>query len=103
MIPTIDVAVCIKLVSMRLSKDLDFNVCLAIAELNVKCRLNKGTSSYARRRRAQQLGRCHRCYRVCPKFYFTRRCDGQTCTPAIGYRRDIEMLIKGVTLVRPDD
>ncbi|AEP83731.1 nucleic acid binding protein [Cucumber vein-clearing virus] len=102
MIPAINIAVCLKLVSIKINAELPFDICLLISELNVRSRLNVGTSSFARKRRALQLGRCHRCYRVSPKFYFTRKCDGKTCVPGIGYRRDIEILIKGVTSVIPN-
>ncbi|QVY19183.1 nucleic acid binding protein [Clivia carlavirus A] len=53
-----------------------------------------GLSSYARKRRAKQIGRCPRCFRVVPKFYFTTKCDGVTCVPGISYRLDVEKYIK---------
>nr|UOI87900.1 nucleic acid binding protein [Butterbur mosaic virus] len=44
-----------------------------------------GQSKYAKERRAMKIGRCPRCYRVSPGFYFTTRCDGVTCVPGISY------------------
>jgi len=63
---------------------------------------NKGRSSYARKRRAKAIGRCHRCYRVNPKFYFTTRCNGRTCVPPLSHNTSVEIFIKeGVTEVIP--
>lgn len=62
-----------------------------------------GKSSYARRRRAAKVGRCHRCYRVTPGFYYTTRCDGKTCVPGISFNEKIETYVRtGVTEVIPD-
>lgn len=46
----------------------------------------QGKSSFAKRRRAKALGRCHRCYRVAPGFYHTTRCNGIDCTDTFGTR-----------------
>lgn len=62
-----------------------------------------GKSSYARRRRAAKVGRCHRCYRVTPGFYYTSRCDGVNCKPGISYNEKIATYVRtGVTEVIPD-
>ncbi|QYF50252.1 MAG: nucleic acid binding protein [Xinjiang sediment betaflexivirus 1] len=45
----------------------------------------QGCSSYAKKRRANKIGRCVRCYRVVPKFYFTKRCDQKTCVPGVSF------------------
>jgi len=63
----------------------------------------KGTSSYARRRRAASIGRCVRCYRVSPPLNPTySRCDGVRCVPGISYNLKVENYIRwGVTEVIP--
>ncbi|AIZ76618.1 nucleic acid binding protein [Elderberry carlavirus A] len=45
-----------------------------------------GKSTFAKRRRAKSLGRCHRCYRISPGFYHTTKCDGISCTDSFGSR-----------------
>lgn len=74
-----------------------FHVINKIVDLTIKSEfdyISFGKSSFAKRRRAKVMGRCHRCYRVSPRFYFTRRCDGITCVPGINSRVDIEFAIK---------
>nr|QQX32721.1 NABP [Butterbur mosaic virus]QQX32744.1 nucleic acid binding protein [Butterbur mosaic virus] len=53
-----------------------------------------GQSKYAKERRAIKIGRCPRCYRVKPGFYFTTRCDGVTCVPGISYNASVMQRIK---------
>ncbi|ACM46002.1 putative nucleic acid binding protein [Helleborus mosaic virus] len=48
-----------------------------------------GTSTFAKKRRAKAIGRCHRCYRVAPGFYFTKNCDGYTCKPPISVNSEV--------------
>ncbi|AAZ15111.1 nucleic acid binding protein [Hippeastrum latent virus] len=56
--------------------------------------VSTGTSTYARRRRAASIGRCHRCYRVYPPFWWTTRCDNKTCVPGISYKAEVESYVK---------
>ncbi|QIJ97077.1 Nucleic acid binding protein [Papaya mild mottle associated virus] len=95
------IAILLNIVSLRLGKHLDMGLCLRIASLCNKSRLNIGTSTYARKRRAKQIGRCYRCYRVCPGFSFTTRCDGKTCYPGISTNQKVVDYILGVTSVIP--
>ncbi|QYF50264.1 MAG: nucleic acid binding protein [Hainan betaflexivirus] len=79
------VAVTLVIAASKLGRVLPFDVALYIAFRLNKNRVLTGRSSYARRRRAKSIGRCHRCFRVSPKFYFTTRCDGKTCVPSFNY------------------
>nr|QIJ97083.1 Nucleic acid binding protein [papaya mottle-associated virus] len=81
---------------------LPFDLCVHICKFVDDLRINKGKSNYAKRRRAKLIGRCHRCYRVKPGFYFTTRCDGKTCYPNISYNVKVAAFIEGVTSVIPD-
>ncbi|ACI06094.1 nucleic acid binding protein [Phlox virus M] len=61
-----------------------------------------GRSSYARRRRAESIGRCHRCYRLWPPTAFTTRCDNKTCVPGISFNERVKRyILEGVTEVIP--
>nr|ABX10193.1 nucleic acid binding protein [Narcissus common latent virus] len=61
-----------------------------------------GKSSYARRRRAASIGRCHRCYRLWPPMHSTIRCDNKTCVPGISYNERVaQYIVDGVTEVIP--
>nr|UZG77124.1 nucleic acid-binding protein [Cowpea mild mottle virus] len=88
------IAVVISLCASKLNKDLPFDVCMLIAIKAGPTSLYSGSSSYARRRRAKLIGRCHRCYRVYPGFYFTTRCDNTTCVPGLSYKRWVESFIR---------
>nr|CAB57962.1 16kDa protein [Lily latent virus] len=60
-----------------------------------------GKSKYARRRRAQQIGRCERCYRIFPPVCGSK-CDNKTCRPGISINTNVANFIDhGVTEVRP--
>nr|QQP18695.1 nucleic acid binding protein [Soybean carlavirus 1] len=79
------------------------DVCVNISYRAEVSRVGFGRSSYAKRRRAQAIGRCHRCYRVWPPFYFTTRCDNKTCVPPITYNLKVYAYIQfGVTEVIPE-
>nr|WBK28944.1 nucleic acid binding protein [Cowpea mild mottle virus] len=80
------IAIIISLCSRSLNKSLPFDLCVLIALRAGPSCLGSGRSSYARRRRAKAIGRCHRCYRVNPKFYFTKRCNGFDCEPGLNYK-----------------
>lgn len=87
-------AVMLSLCLNKVGCPLPFDLCVLIA---LKCnpsRINYGKSSYAKRRRAKAIGRCHRCYRVKPGFYFTKRCDGVTCVPGVTHNCWVEDFIK---------
>ncbi|QEV82109.1 Nucleic acid binding protein [Rose virus A] len=55
---------------------------------------NNGRSTYAKKRRAKKLGRCYRCYRVNPGFYYTKKCDGVNCVSPLGYNYEVMCIIK---------
>nr|WAM65120.1 nucleic acid binding protein [Ligustrum virus A] len=77
-------------------------ICVLIYQLAFNKQVGGGTSSYARRRRAVSIGRCHRCYRVYPPPYFGKRCDNKTCVPGLSYNVKVENFIRwGVTEVIP--
>nr|QCY49524.1 nucleic acid binding protein [Shallot latent virus] len=58
-----------------------------------------GASSYARARRAKSIGRCPRCFRCSPGFYFTKNCDTKTCVPGISYNEKVKsFIVDGVTM-----
>lgn len=58
-----------------------------------------GASTYARARRAKSIGRCPRCYRCSPGFYFTTKCDSKTCVPGISYNDKVKaFIVDGVTM-----
>nr|DAR35196.1 MAG TPA: putative nucleic acid binding protein [Bacteriophage sp.] len=58
-----------------------------------------GASNYARARRAKSIGRCPRCFRCSPGFYFTKRCDTKTCFPGISYNAKVkDFIVNGVTM-----
>nr|QJZ28446.1 nucleic acid binding protein [Ilex cornuta carlavirus] len=58
-----------------------------------------GASSYARARRAKSIGRCPRCFRCSPGFYFTKNCDTKTCFPGISYNEKVKaFIVDGVTM-----
>ncbi|BAB56119.1 11K [Carlavirus latensaconiti] len=79
----------------------EFALCVDIALASARP-VGGGTSSYARKRRAKAMGRCHRCFRVWPPTYFTKRCDGINCRPGISHNLSVERRIKlGVTAVIP--
>ena len=88
------VAIVLYLCALNLNKRLPFDLCVSIALRAGPTKLYVGKSSYARRRRAKLIGRCHRCYRVSPGFYFTTRCDGVTCVPGISYKVWVKNFIK---------
>ncbi|AAQ19968.1 11 kDa protein [Cole latent virus] len=78
----------------------EFNIAYSIAS---KCDLpiNRGRSTYARKRRAAFLGRCHRCYRVWPPISYSR-CDNKTCVPGMSYNERVaRFIVDGVTEVIP--
>ncbi|AHN84516.1 nucleic acid binding protein [Gaillardia latent virus] len=65
-------------------------------------RVGNGTSAYARRRRAVSIGRCHRCYRVYPPLWFSKKCDNRTCVPGISFNHKVQnYILWGVTEVIP--
>ncbi|ACA05831.1 11 kDa protein [Potato latent virus] len=71
---------------------------VALNIVNKACNVGMGKSSFARRRRAALLGRCHRCFRTS----MATRCNGVTCYPGIGAKPKIEMFIKyGVSELKP--
>nr|CAD59391.1 hypothetical 12K protein [Daphne virus S] len=83
-------------------------VCVPIAICENICRRafpfcpGSGRSSYARKRRAASIGRCHRCYRVWPPFYYTTKCDNKTCFPCISFNKKVQdYILWGVTEVIP--
>nr|WBK28943.1 nucleic acid binding protein [Cowpea mild mottle virus] len=80
------IAILISLCSNKINKSLPFDLCVLIALRAGPTCIGSGRSSYARRRRAKAIGRCHRCFRVNPKFYFTKRCDGVNCVPGLNYK-----------------
>jgi len=53
-----------------------------------------GRSTYSKRRRAAKIGRCYRCFRVNPKFYYTTRCNGHNCRPGIKTNFEVQCYIK---------
>nr|QED43556.1 NBP [Garlic latent virus] len=58
-----------------------------------------GASRYARARRAMSIGRCPRCFRCSPRFYFTKNCDTKTCFPGISYNAKVkDFIVDGVTM-----
>ncbi|CAD56795.1 16kDa protein [Lily symptomless virus] len=60
-----------------------------------------GRSRYARRRRALQIGRCERCYRVYPPVCGSK-CDNKTCWPGLSINTNVANHIDhGVTEVIP--
>lgn len=78
------------------------DVCVNISYRAEVFRVGGGKSSYARKRRARSVGRCHRCFRVYPPFYFTTRCDNKTCVPPISYNvKMFAFIVHGVTEVIP--
>lgn len=70
------------------------DVVLHIMKLSEGVFWGAGRSSYARRRRAKAISRCHRCYRVLPKMYCNTRCNGTTCIAAISHNQKVEAFIK---------
>nr|WBW48286.1 cysteine-rich protein [Chrysanthemum virus R]WBW48292.1 cysteine-rich protein [Chrysanthemum virus R] len=88
---------------LELCGESNLDVCYLIIRKTRDYIPGLGKSSYARRRRAAAVGRCPRCYRVTPGFYYTTRCDGKTCVPGISYNEKIETYVRtGVTEVIPD-
>nr|UVA86898.1 RNA binding protein [Cole mild mosaic virus] len=78
----------------------EFNVAYNIAS---RCEppINCGRSSYARKRRAASIGRCHRCFRLWPPISYSR-CDNRTCVPGMSYNERVAAFITGgVTAVIP--
>ncbi|QCY49487.1 nucleic acid binding protein [Shallot virus S] len=74
--------------------------CLDVINIivNKVCEGTPGASKYAITRRAVSVGRCARCYRCVPGFYFTKRCDQKTCKPGISYNAAVASFITdGVT------
>nr|BAA11124.1 nucleic acid binding protein [Garlic latent virus] len=58
-----------------------------------------GASTHAQARRAKSIGRCPRCYRCLPGFYFTKKCDSKTCVPGISYNDKVKaFIVDGVTM-----
>nr|QFX74037.1 cysteine rich protein [Pepper virus A] len=94
MIPMKERAVALAIAANRLGKHLPFDVCLYICSFNYNDCVGSGKSSYARKRRARSIRRCHRCFRVRPGFYFTTRCDGVSCKPGISYPIWVELFIR---------
>ncbi|ADQ54112.1 nucleic acid binding protein [Cowpea mild mottle virus] len=88
------IAILLHLCSLKMNKMLPLDLCILIALKAGPTSLYSGSSSYARRRRAKLIGRCHRCYRVSPGFYFTTRCDGLSCVPGISYKQWVESFIR---------
>lgn len=79
-------------------------ICVLIYQLAFNKSVGRGTSSYARRRRAISIGRCHRCFRVYPPPYFGKRCNNKTCVPGLSYNVKVENFIRwGVTEVIPHE
>ncbi|MBB6642075.1 hypothetical protein H7F02_18570 [Proteus mirabilis] len=56
--------------------------------------VGKGTSTYAKKRRALSIGRCERCYRVYPPLPFSKKCDNRTCVPGISSNIKVVNFIK---------
>nr|WIW41317.1 putative nucleic acid binding protein [Cowpea mild mottle virus] len=88
------IAIHVSLVSRKLGYVLPFELCVLISLKAGPTRLGIGRSSYARKRRAKIIGRCHLCYRVNPKFYFTKRCNGVDCKPGLNYRSWVGVFIR---------
>nr|ACZ71186.1 11 kDa putative nucleic acid binding protein [Cowpea mild mottle virus]AGZ15236.1 putative nucleic acid binding protein [Cowpea mild mottle virus]QTG11376.1 nucleic acid binding protein [Cowpea mild mottle virus]QTG11377.1 nucleic acid binding protein [Cowpea mild mottle virus]QTG11378.1 nucleic acid binding protein [Cowpea mild mottle virus] len=88
------IAIHVSLVSRKLGYVLPFELCVLISLKAGPTRLGIGRSSYARKRRAKIIGRCHLCYRVNPKFYFTKRCNGVDCKPGLNYPSWVEDFIR---------
>nr|UDF48722.1 nucleic acid binding protein [Cowpea mild mottle virus] len=88
------VAILVSLCANKNGFELPFELCVLIALKSEPSMVGQGRSSYARKRRARSIGRCHRCYRVNPKFYFTKKCDGVTCMPGISYNMLVKDFIK---------
>nr|AFV36821.1 nucleic acid binding protein [Garlic latent virus] len=58
-----------------------------------------GASHYAQARRAKSIGRCPRCFRCSPGFYFAKNCDSKTCFPGISYNAKVkDFIVDGVTM-----
>nr|QED43808.1 NBP [Garlic latent virus] len=58
-----------------------------------------GASHYARARRAKSIGRCPRCFRCSPGFYFTKNCDTKNCSAGINYNEKVkDFIVDGVTM-----
>nr|QYA72387.1 nucleic acid binding protein [Shallot latent virus] len=58
-----------------------------------------GASHYARARRAKSIGRCPRCFRCSPGFYFTKNCDTKNCFAGINYNAKVkDFIVDGVTM-----
>nr|CAC84194.1 nucleic-acid binding protein [Garlic latent virus] len=58
-----------------------------------------GASHYAQARRAERIGRCPRCFRCSPGFYFTKNCDTKTCSTGISYNAKVkDFIVDGVTM-----
>ncbi|QNJ34492.1 cysteine-rich protein [Aconite virus A] len=73
---------------------VDYDVVNYISSL---CVLGKpGRSSYARKRRAKQLARCPRCYRMDFPLSPLSRCDGIHCVPGLSYNSNIARKIMGL-------
>nr|UGL76519.1 cysteine-rich protein [Chrysanthemum virus R] len=88
---------------LNLCGESSIDVCYLIIQKTKDHVPGLGKSSYARRRRAAKVGRCHRCYRVTPGFYYTTRCNGKTCVPGLSSNEKIETYVRtGVTEVIPD-
>jgi hypothetical protein len=67
--------------------------------VNKIVRESAGATSYARARRAKSIGRCPRCFRCSPGFYFTKNCDTKTCFPGISYNEKVKgFIVNGVTM-----
>ncbi len=73
----------------------NISICVKIARAGDIHTVGQGRSSYARRRRAIALGRCHRCYRVVPPISPLSRCNGSTCRPGLSVNERIVSLING--------
>lgn len=74
--------------------------CLDVINIIVNkiCVESPGASKYAVARRASSVGRCSRCFRCVPGFYFTKKCDQKTCKPGISYNAAVASFITdGVT------
>ena len=94
MISCKQIAIFVCLVGRRLGYELQFELCVLISLKAGPARLGTGRSSYARKRRAKMIGRCHLCYRVNPKFYFTKRCNGVNCKPGLNHPGWVEDFIR---------
>ncbi|AKZ66619.1 nucleic acid binding protein [Atractylodes mottle virus] len=84
------------------SSQVSVPICINIYRRAFVKVVGQGRSTYARKRRALSIGRCHRCYRVYPPLPFSKKCDNRTCVPGISYNVKVaNYILWGVTEVIP--